>query len=547
MGIVNTPLGFQKPDGNDPLRNGDNVIAANAQKAQDLLAEARAQIANLQGQRFSTGLDGGTPFTTFEEPTAVEDPLGLNDSAVAQALAGGTETPLALRDELADPLSPARVALDGAYTTAGELTGLQGDIDARLPVVSTFSELQAAVSAGGLVQVGSTPITITSKVSVTQPTWIQGGNFVLPADAGYPAFEVTSSNVVFNQPRFTGAGTGAAYDINSRFIYAWGSLSSYLKNVHVRGARMVGSQTENIRFVCVRDFSIVDCVMDDFLYAGALLLSCEDGVVLGCTITNAVMKSPVVNVYGVAATDSVNTEAGRSRRIKIVGNTVRDIPWEGIDTHGGDAIVISANTVVNCVRGIALVSGNETRLTVPNNCVVTGNYVDRGTATGTEREGISLFGLIANLATGVITGNIVRGYTAPNAIYTSQYDPLKTLVQGNSHPHVPWTNLTLDNTTFWTVNASFPPQYMVDGRTVFLRGFATSASSSQANNRIATLPAVAAPTRLTFAAASHGSNSAAGHGTLGIYETGELWMLYKTSGDLYSYPIECSYQRNYTG
>jgi hypothetical protein len=44
VAIETTPLGFQKPDGNELARNGDNVISANAQKAQDLIAAAQTQI-----------------------------------------------------------------------------------------------------------------------------------------------------------------------------------------------------------------------------------------------------------------------------------------------------------------------------------------------------------------------------------------------------------------------------------------------------------------------------------------------------------------------
>ena len=44
MAITPTPLGFQKPDGNEPVRGGDNVIAANAQKADDLIQSAQAAI-----------------------------------------------------------------------------------------------------------------------------------------------------------------------------------------------------------------------------------------------------------------------------------------------------------------------------------------------------------------------------------------------------------------------------------------------------------------------------------------------------------------------
>lgn len=35
MAITTTPLGFQKPDGNEPFRQGNDVISANAQ---DLLS-----------------------------------------------------------------------------------------------------------------------------------------------------------------------------------------------------------------------------------------------------------------------------------------------------------------------------------------------------------------------------------------------------------------------------------------------------------------------------------------------------------------------------
>ena len=74
MAIEVTPLGFQKPDGNELVKQGDNVIAANAQKAQDLHAKARADIVNLQA---AAGFDG--------------DPLVMQD-AVVSALVGDEET-----------------------------------------------------------------------------------------------------------------------------------------------------------------------------------------------------------------------------------------------------------------------------------------------------------------------------------------------------------------------------------------------------------------------------------------------------------------------
>lgn len=36
MAVEETPLGYRVPDGDDPVRNGDNIIAHNALRSQDL-------------------------------------------------------------------------------------------------------------------------------------------------------------------------------------------------------------------------------------------------------------------------------------------------------------------------------------------------------------------------------------------------------------------------------------------------------------------------------------------------------------------------------
>lgn len=68
MAIVTTPLGFQKPDGNELFRNGDNAISHNAQRAQDLLDELLVAAVELH-------FDGGAPNTIY---------------AVEQRIDGGT-------------------------------------------------------------------------------------------------------------------------------------------------------------------------------------------------------------------------------------------------------------------------------------------------------------------------------------------------------------------------------------------------------------------------------------------------------------------------
>jgi len=66
VAITTTPLGFKKPDGNEKLRNGDNVIADNAQKAEDILQAVNARLGVAEAN-INAGMGGG--------PGLSEDPL----------------------------------------------------------------------------------------------------------------------------------------------------------------------------------------------------------------------------------------------------------------------------------------------------------------------------------------------------------------------------------------------------------------------------------------------------------------------------------------
>lgn len=56
MAITTTPLGFKKPDGNEPVRGGDNVIADNAQKAQDLIQSVSSRLLMIENGAVASGI-----------------------------------------------------------------------------------------------------------------------------------------------------------------------------------------------------------------------------------------------------------------------------------------------------------------------------------------------------------------------------------------------------------------------------------------------------------------------------------------------------------
>lgn len=58
MAIVTTPLGFQKPDGGELVRNMDELIATNAQLSQDFIDTARNDLAFLRANGGPAGGSG---------------------------------------------------------------------------------------------------------------------------------------------------------------------------------------------------------------------------------------------------------------------------------------------------------------------------------------------------------------------------------------------------------------------------------------------------------------------------------------------------------
>jgi hypothetical protein len=79
MAIETTPLGFQKPDGNELLRQGDNVISHNAQVADGLLTNVDFRVAEVEQAAF--------PVITEPRPSN----LALAPDGIPYILAGANE------------------------------------------------------------------------------------------------------------------------------------------------------------------------------------------------------------------------------------------------------------------------------------------------------------------------------------------------------------------------------------------------------------------------------------------------------------------------
>ncbi len=67
MAVTTTPLGFQKPDGNEPVRNGDDIISHNAQTAQDQIQTVLGRVDYVEAQTGAHWV--GTPGALSPDPS----------------------------------------------------------------------------------------------------------------------------------------------------------------------------------------------------------------------------------------------------------------------------------------------------------------------------------------------------------------------------------------------------------------------------------------------------------------------------------------------
>ncbi|WP_116042232.1 right-handed parallel beta-helix repeat-containing protein [Amycolatopsis palatopharyngis] len=403
-------------------------------------------------------------------------------------------------------------------------------------LVTTEAELRAAIAAGGEVYVDTgTTITLSSPVVVDVPVRIIGGSYSVPDGTG---FHVTSSNVEFNRIKIGGGWSySGGFDSAQKLIHVQGTSAAPLENISIHDSFMSGSRADNVWLEWVRDAYVNDNIIKRFLYSGVMQISCDGVVVNG----NNIWDSPLIgqlNCYGIAVTDADNTVAARSRNITITGNRVHLIDWEAIDTHGGDGITIAGNTVTASPRGIALVTGNSTRVTAPENCMVSGNFVDSRGSRQTVREGVLLGGIANTPADGTVVGNHIIGY-GDDALVANYYDRGKTRIGSNNVPFQNWRPLPLGED--FTANTTYPPEYMVDGDTVHFRGGVIPKSASQ-RTIISVLPSIARPSVLTTVSMLKGSNASAGEGVLGVWPDGRMVLMYQSGTDTYTYFLHGSYE-----
>ena len=248
---------------------------------------------------------------------------------------------------------------------------------------------------------------LTGPLNLAKPVTIEGGEF-LPHTTGR-GLNITASDVTIRGSKFT-TSSSANPDASHQIIAAVGTSSAPLRRVTVEKVVIDKSRYHGVWLEWCEDVKVTGTSITDFQYGAVMLISVTRGEVSGCIIRNALQEGTLVNSYGVAATDLVNTTEGRSRDILITRNIVDNVSkWEGIDTHGGERITITDNIVTRCYDGISAVGGSSSRVSAPRSIIISGNTIDSMDITG-PRSAIRFYGITGGeQATGLIGPNVIRG------------------------------------------------------------------------------------------------------------------------------------------
>ncbi len=288
--------------------------------------------------------------------------------------------------------------------------------------VQSCGSLQVAVDAapvGSTVHLGG--CTYTGGAVISKAVTISGGTITVASGAA--GLTIAADDVTIVGTEIKGPN---ALDFNAAEygIYALGTPSSPIRGLTVRSSDIGSFGDDGIYAKYVADLSISGNTIHDVVYAGVLVISGHGGTISHNLIERIGVHGASANsnnAYGVALTDQGGAP---SSDFSVTGNTVQDVPtWHALDTHGGQRIRFTNNTIRRSSRAIFITVSPSSRAT---NVTVTGNHLLVPGPGTSNLEAVTTYNTVAV----TITGNTLTGWGGSTI---EDYDSLSTgLVIGDN-------------------------------------------------------------------------------------------------------------------
>lgn len=369
-------------------------------------------------------------FASIPDPgsTVLSTDLYASISAlVASAVAVGTTNDGVIAGRINDSASATRAAGAKVYVeTVSPIAYSAAGDDSADDTSELQSAITAAASFGLAVDLRGLTYKTTDQLDLPTGTVLTNGTIHCTGTAK-KILNVTGSNVTLRNVSVIGRHATATAAASEYGIYAAGSSAASMITgllIEQCSVELVGMYGIHLQFV--DGFRVLKCDLGDLGYTGVGTLSAKNGLIEGCRIED-VLASPTFSSdgYGIHTSRSAEitslTTSPRSENITIRNCIVSNVPWEGIDTHGGERITVEGNYVLGCKTGIAMVGADkESNVTfyAPRQIVVKGNVIDSLVTDGSAGMGITVAGAqgatvtdpAVEYATAVVQGNTIRGH-----------------------------------------------------------------------------------------------------------------------------------------
>lgn len=305
---------------------------------------------------------------------------------------------------------------------AAQLNTSNNSIQAALRKPVQISDLQAAVNrtpvGGKLVLQAGRVYEVKNTIVLDKPIEIDGAgtSIIYTGKGGESVLAIQSGGVMLKNVKM-GTNERSSYVPGSYLIATKGSSNrKFYEDITIHNCVLYNYGESAIYARYIRNFTFSDNSIRQLPYGGIIVFSGVDGVISGNTIANISgwgVRSG--NAYGIA----VSRQNGMRndtvpRNILITGNTISNIKWEGIDTHGGEHFTVTNNRIINCGVGIAMVSagsGNDKDESskAPKKFKVIGNYIEMLDTAGKAAIRIDGQNTQKEMASGLVQGNVCVG------------------------------------------------------------------------------------------------------------------------------------------
>lgn len=263
---------------------------------------------------------------------------------------------------------------------------------------SLQSKINAA-SAGSTLRL--TGCSYSGSATISKALTISGGT--LRVGRGDIGLRVTASNVTISGVTIIGPNK-TSYDGGEFGVYAFGSAGSPIRHLTVRSSNIGNFGNDGIYAKNVADLVVSGNTIHDIVYAGVLVISGHGGSVSGNLIERIGVHGASANennAYGVALTDQGGSPTSD---FVVSGNTVEDVPtWHALDTHGGQRIRFTNNTVRRSSRGIFITISPSSKAT---DVTVSGNHLLVPGPVTFNLEAVTTYDTVGV----TITGNTITGW-----------------------------------------------------------------------------------------------------------------------------------------